>query len=87
MLSPNSKISTDAYFNFFSSSKYAEYTKIKDITITTKVSGKLFVELHSFSDTGEQTIETIEIDSEKPKELEFVFCIQNLERDKSFFTI
>ena len=85
MLSPNSEISTDTYFNVFSSSKYAEYTKIKDVTITTNVSGKLSVELRSFSDVGEETIETAEIDSEKPKEVKFSFNIQNPERDGTFF--
>jgi GT2 family glycosyltransferase len=85
MLSPNSEISTDTYFNVFSSSKYAEYTKIKDVTITTNVSGKLSVELRSFSDVGEETIETAEIDSEKPKEVRFSFNIQNPERDGTFF--
>jgi GT2 family glycosyltransferase len=85
MLSPNSEITTDTYFNIFSSSKYAEYTKIKKVTIATEVSGKLCVELRSFSDTGEQTIETTEIDSEKPKEVKFSFCIQDLERGEPFF--
>ena len=85
ILSPNSEISTDTYFNVFSSSKYAEYTKIKKVTITTEVSGELCVELRSFSDTGEQTIETTEINSEKPKEVKFSFCIQNPERDEPFF--
>ena len=85
ILSPNSEVSTNTYFNVFSSSKYAEYTKIKDITITTSVSGKLLVELRSFSDAGEQTIKTAEIDSEKPKEIGFSFCIQNPEKDGPFF--
>ena len=49
------------------------------------MSGKLFVELRSFSDVGEETIETAEIDSEKPKEVRFSFNIQNPERDGTFF--
>ena len=34
-------ISTDTYFNLFSSSKYNEYTTAKNISITTTVSGNL----------------------------------------------
>ncbi len=85
MLSPNSEISTDTYFNIFSSSKYAEYTKMENATIVTLVSGKLCVELRSFSDTGEQTIETTEIDSENPKEVEFSFSIKNFENGVPVF--
>ena len=83
VLSPNSEISTDTYFNVFSSSKYAEYTRAKEITITTSVSGNLFVELRSFSDTGERTIETRNINSEEPVEVRFLFRIDPLRGEKT----
>jgi len=85
ILSPNSEISTDTYFNIFSSSKYAEYTKVENVTISTSVSGKLCVELRSFSETGERTIETTEIDSKNPRDVKFSFSIKNPENSESVF--
>lgn len=64
ILSQNSEISTDTYFNIFSTSKYAEYTKVKEVAITTSVSGKLSVGLCVLSYEGEREIERVEVDSE-----------------------
>lgn len=83
VLSPNSEISTDTYFNVFSSSKYAEYTKVEKVTIATSVSGNLLVELRSFSDAGEQTIESRNINSEEPEEVRFSFKIDTLKNENT----
>ena len=71
-------ISTDTYFNLFSSSKYNEYTTAKNISITTTVSGNLEVELHSCSDTSDEIVDTKKIVSDLPKEVFFSFNIENL---------
>jgi galactofuranosylgalactofuranosylrhamnosyl-N-acetylglucosaminyl-diphospho-decaprenol beta-1,5/1,6-galactofuranosyltransferase len=79
ILSPNSEVSTDTYFNIFSSSKYSKYTSVRKVSVTTFVSGKLDVELRSVSESGEKIIETKSIDSENKKEVTFCFNICNLD--------
>lgn len=78
VLFPGSEISTDTYFNIFSSSKYGEYTIAEEISITTSVSGRMDVELHSCSDTGEKTVEIRTVDSDVPEEVRFSFKINKL---------
>ena len=79
VLSPGSEISTDTYFNIFSSSKYGEYTVADEISITTIVSGKMDVELCSCSGSGEETIGTRKVDSKVPVEVSFSFNIKSLD--------
>lgn len=80
-LNPGSEISTDTYFNIFSSSKYSKYTRVRKVSVTTLVSGKLDVELRSVSSIGEKTIETINIDSKDTKSVTFSFDISDLNDD------
>ena len=79
VLSPNSIVSTDTYFNIFSSSKYGEYTNAEKISITTAVSGKLDVELHSCSENGDETIKVQKVDANVSTELTFSFNIDGLD--------
>lgn len=66
VLPPDSEISTDTYFNIFSSSKYGEYTVADEISITTFVSGRIDVQLCSCSDAGEKTVDIRTVDSDVP---------------------
>jgi GT2 family glycosyltransferase len=79
VLSPGSEISTDVYFNIFSSSKYGEYTVAEEISIATSVSGRLDIELRSCSDLGEEVLDVRRVDSEGPEEVDFSFKIKNLD--------
>ena len=78
-LYPGSVVSTDTYFNIFSSSKYSVCTTAKNISITTTVSGNLEVELHSCSDISDEVIDTKKIISDSPEEVCFFFNIEGLD--------
>jgi galactofuranosylgalactofuranosylrhamnosyl-N-acetylglucosaminyl-diphospho-decaprenol beta-1,5/1,6-galactofuranosyltransferase len=82
ILSPGSEVSTDTYFNIFSSSKYSKYTCVRRVSVTTLVSGKLDVELRSVSVSGEKTIESRTIDSKNSEEVTFSFDINGLNDDE-----
>jgi galactofuranosylgalactofuranosylrhamnosyl-N-acetylglucosaminyl-diphospho-decaprenol beta-1,5/1,6-galactofuranosyltransferase len=78
-LDSDSEISTDTYFNIFSSSKYSKYTRVRNVSVTTLVSGKLDIELCSVSSSGEKIIESKSVDSDKTEEVTFSFNISGLE--------
>ena len=82
VLPPGSEISTDTYFNIFSSSKYGEYTVADEISITTFVSGRMDVQLCSCSDAGEKTVDIRTVDSDVPEEICFSFKIDKLDDSK-----
>ena len=77
-LSDNAIIKTNTYFNIFSSSKYAEYTKAENITFTSKVSGKMDVCLHMCTSEKDEVIEHVPVDSEIPIEISIEFNIKGL---------
>lgn len=82
LLSTGSEISTDVYFNIFSSSKYGEYTIADEVSIKTSVSGRLDVELRYCSEAGEKTVEKKTVDSDVPEDVCFSFNIKNLDDSK-----
>jgi len=77
-LSDNAIVTTDTYFNIFSSSKYSEYTKAENITFTTKVSGKLNICLHVLTAEKDDVIEQVPVDSETPMNVSIQFSINGL---------
>jgi galactofuranosylgalactofuranosylrhamnosyl-N-acetylglucosaminyl-diphospho-decaprenol beta-1,5/1,6-galactofuranosyltransferase len=79
ILSPGSEVSTDTYFNIFSSSKYSKYTRVRRVSVETIVSGKLDVELRSVSGSEEKIIESRRVDSQDKEEVRFSFDISNLD--------
>lgn len=82
LLLTGSEVSTDVYFNIFSSSKYGEYTIADEVSINTSVSGRLDVELRYCSEAGEKTVEKKTIDSDVPEDVHFTFNIKNLDDSK-----
>ena len=82
-LSDGAVIATNTYFNIFSSSKYAEYTKAENITFTSKVSGKMDVCLHMCTQERDDVIKHVPVDSEIPIEVFIEFNIKGLsDREK-----
>jgi Predicted glycosyltransferases len=77
-LSDNATVATDNYFNIFSSSKYAEYTKAENITFTTRVSGKMDVCLHVCTSEKDDIIKQVPVDSEMPVNVSLEFNINGL---------
>jgi len=77
-LSDNATVATDTYFNIFSSSKYAEYTKAENITFTTRVSGKMDVCLHVCTSEKDDIIKQVPVDSEMPVNVSLEFNINGL---------
>ena len=78
MMSPGSELSTDTYYNLFSSSKYNEYTRAEEISITTSVQGRMEIELRSFSEAGDTLVDKKQIDEDIPTDVTFRFEIKDL---------
>ena len=82
-LSDDAIIATNTYFNIFSSSKYAEYTKAENITFTSKVSGKMDVCLHMCTQERDDVIKHVPVASETPVDVSLEFNIKGLsDREK-----
>jgi len=77
-LSDDTIVATNTYFNIFSSSKYAEYTKAENIIFTSDVSGKMDVCLHVCTSEKDEVIEHVPVDSETPIEVFLEFNITSL---------
>ena len=75
ILHPGTEVSTDTYFNIFSSSKYNKYTIIENVSITTSVSGNLCVELHRCSELQDEIIDKKRIISDNMCTVTFSFDI------------
>ena len=77
-LSDDTIVATNTYFNIFSSSKYAEYTKAENITFTSKVSGKMDICLHMCTSEKDEVVERVPVDSETPIEVSLKFNVKGL---------
>lgn len=78
-LHPETEVSTDTYFNLFSSSKYSKYTTANKISITTIVSGDIDVELRSLTEFKDELVKNKKIISDEETEVSFTFEINNLD--------
>lgn len=78
MMSSGSELSTDTYYNLFSSSKYNEYTRAEEISITTSVQGRMEVELRSFSKAGDTLVDKKQTDEDVPTDITFRFKVKDL---------
>jgi len=82
-LSDGAVLATNTYFNIFSSSKYAEYTKAENITFTTCVSGKMDICLHVYTTGEDEVIKHVPVYSDVPIEVSLEFNIKGLsDREK-----
>lgn len=79
ILQPDTEISTDTYFNLFSSSKYGTHTSAKKITIMTVVSGDIEVELRYFTKHTDKRVDSRKITSDAEAEVSFTFDISDLD--------
>jgi len=77
-LSDGAVVTTNTYFNIFSSSKYAEYTRAEDIIFICKVSGKMDVCMHVCTSEKEEIIKHVPVDSNTPVEVSIEFNIRGL---------
>ena len=77
-LSNDAIVSTDTYFNIFSSSKYSEYTNAENIVFTTTVSGKMNICLHVCTEEKDEIIEQVPVCSDAPQNISISFNINGL---------
>lgn len=77
-LEKGSSVSTDTYFNIFSSSKYSEYTNVQDVIFKTTVSGAMRINLHRCTLESDEIITTETICSETSEDVSLQFNINGL---------
>lgn len=83
IISKEGCISTDTYFNIFSSTKYAQYTKVTDVELHTTVSGDLCVKLCMCRADEEQIVDEYHVHSDVATDVCFKFNISDLPKNET----